>query len=157
MRVVARDGVAKLSHRSVAAEAAVPKSAATYHFASLDDLLVAALGSQTETLVAAMPQVPPGSDLRWFADALVGLFRDNRDRVVAGYELYLLAARRPTLRPGVRPWLDLLADLARQHTDDPTRSRACVAVVDGYFLQHLAGGTVPDPDELERLLGAALG
>ena len=157
MRVIARDGVAKVSHRSVAAEAGIPKSAASYHFSSLDDLLIAALRSQTEELVAAMPNVPPDSDLRWFAGALVRLFQDNRDRVVAGHELYLLAARRPTLRPAVALWLELLTTLAQHHTDDPTNVRACVAIVDGYFFQHLATGTTPDTDELERLLRTALG
>ena len=156
LRVVARDGVAGVSHRSVAAEAGVSKSAVSYHFATLDDLLTAALTSHTEQLVAAMPLVPAGGDLRWFADELVRLFLENRDRVIAGYELYLLAARRPGLRAGVQPWLDLLTGLARHHTGDAARVQTCVAAIDGYFVQHLARGGTPDPDELERLLRTAL-
>lgn len=156
LRVVARSGVAGVSHRSVAAEAGVSKSAVTYHFATLDDLLTAALGAQTEQLVAAMPGTPAGGGLRWLADELVRLFLDNRDRVVAGYELYLLAARRPGLRPGVARWLDLLTDLARQHTADPERVATCVAAIDGYFVQHLATGRPPDADELERVLRTAV-
>ena len=157
LRVVARSGVVGVTHRSVAAEAGVSKSAVTYHFASLDDLLTAALGSQAEELVAAMPDAPAGGDLRWFADELVRLFLGNRDRVVAGYELYLLAARRPGLRAGVARWLDLLTDLARHHTRDEERVRTCVAAIDGYFVQHLATGRPPDADGLERVLRTALG
>lgn len=43
IRVVERGGIAALSHRTVAAEADVPLGSTTYHFATLDDLLVAAL------------------------------------------------------------------------------------------------------------------
>lgn len=156
LQVVARDGVAGVSHRSVAAEAGLPHSAASHHFGSIDELLTAALRSQTEQLVAAMPHVPTDSDLRWFAAELVRLFHDNRDRVAAGYELYLLAARRPALRPGVELWLELLADLARHHTRDPLRVQTCVAAVDGYFLQRLATAAAPDAEELERLLHVTL-
>ena len=43
IRIVELKGIAALSHRAVAAEADVPLGSTTYHFASLDDLLVAAL------------------------------------------------------------------------------------------------------------------
>lgn len=43
IRVVGAKGIAGLSHRSVAAEADVPLGSTTYHFKTLDDLLVAAL------------------------------------------------------------------------------------------------------------------
>ncbi|WP_425280474.1 hypothetical protein [Patulibacter medicamentivorans] len=40
--------------------------------------------------------------------------RDHRSRTIAGYELYLLAARRPALREGATTWL--AARLARSRT-----------------------------------------
>jgi hypothetical protein len=43
LQVVAREGVAGVSHRAVAREAGLPATAAAYHFASIDDLLTAAL------------------------------------------------------------------------------------------------------------------
>ena len=43
IRIVELKGIDALSHRTVAAEADVPLGSTTYHFASLDDLLVAAL------------------------------------------------------------------------------------------------------------------
>ncbi|MCH6159628.1 TetR/AcrR family transcriptional regulator [Streptomyces marispadix] len=43
IRIVELKGIAALSHRTVAAEAGVPLGSTTYHFAGLDDLLVAAL------------------------------------------------------------------------------------------------------------------
>lgn len=48
IRVVGAKGIAGLSHRSVAAEADVPLGSTTYHFETLDDLLVAALRQANE-------------------------------------------------------------------------------------------------------------
>ena len=48
LAVVERDGVAGVSHRAVAREAGVPASSALYYFATLDDLLVAALTAAAE-------------------------------------------------------------------------------------------------------------
>ncbi len=42
-------------------------------------------------------------------------------RLLAEYELYLLAARRPELRTSTRRWLDAIAGYALRYTDDPVR------------------------------------
>jgi DNA-binding transcriptional regulator YbjK len=157
LQVVARDGAAAVTHASVAAAAGLGRSAVSHHFASIDDLLAAALSSGTEQLVAGMPPLDGGGGTAWFATALVDLFEADPGRVAAGYELYLLAARQPGLRPAVARWTDLLADLAGRHTTDPDAARAWATAVDGYFLQHLAHGTRPAAAELERLLRAVAG
>ncbi|WP_032796765.1 TetR/AcrR family transcriptional regulator, partial [Streptomyces sp. HCCB10043] len=54
LTVIAADGMAGLSHRTVAAEADVPLGSTTYHFASLDELLVAALRRCNENFVQAL-------------------------------------------------------------------------------------------------------
>jgi TetR/AcrR family transcriptional regulator, regulator of biofilm formation and stress response len=154
--VVAREGLAGVTHGAVAAEAGLPRSAVSHHFASLDDLLAAALRSGTEALIADVAHVPRGSGPEWFAAELVRLFDGNRARVAAAYELYTLAARRPALRDAVALWLGLLADLAAHHTDDPRRARAFAAAVDGYFLQCLATGTAPQVGQLQELLDLAM-
>ena len=38
LRVIEREGVAGVTHRTVATEAGVPTTSTTYHFTSLDDL-----------------------------------------------------------------------------------------------------------------------
>ena len=159
LQVVARDGAAAVTHASVAAAAGLGRSAVSHHFASIDDLLAAALRSGTEQLAAAVPRPDDraGADLGWFTAALVDYFETDAGRVAAGYELYLLAARQPGLRPAVARWTDLLAELADRHTGDPDAARAWVTAVDGYFLQHLAHGTRPAAAELERVLRAAAG
>lgn len=156
LRVVARKGITGVTHRSVATEAGLPGSAVSHHFASLDDLLAAALRSQTEQLVAAMTDPAADRDLGWFAAELVRLFRDDGDGVAARYELYLRAARHPGTRSSVDLWLGLLTDLARRHTDDPARITTCIAAVDGYFVQRIATGTPPDADEVEQILRTTL-
>lgn len=157
LRVLARDGVAGVSHRAVADEAGVAKSAVGYHFTDLDALLAAVLAHQARVVAAALPDVPAGADLAWLADLLCAELRADRDRVVAGYELSLQAARRPALRGAVELWIDALTAVARAHTDDEDRVRACVAVLDGWTVQVLATGAEADPRALERLLRAALG
>jgi DNA-binding transcriptional regulator YbjK len=157
LQVVARDGAAAVTHASVAAAAGLGRSAVSHHFDSIGDLLAAALSSGTEQLAVAMPRPDDGAGVGWFATALVDLFEADPGRVAAGYELYLLAARRPGLRPAVARWTDLLAGLAGRHTTDPDAARAWAAAVDGYFLAHLAHGTRPAADELERLLRAVAG
>ncbi|MFC4497290.1 TetR/AcrR family transcriptional regulator [Streptomyces ovatisporus] len=54
IRIAEFKGIAGLSHRTVAAEADVPLGSTTYHFASLDDLLVAALEQVTREPSSAM-------------------------------------------------------------------------------------------------------
>ncbi|MYR60896.1 TetR family transcriptional regulator, partial [Streptomyces sp. SID625] len=54
IRVVGAKGIAGLSHRTVAAEADVPLGSTTYHFATLDDLLVAALRQADESFAQAV-------------------------------------------------------------------------------------------------------
>lgn len=48
IRVVGERGIVGLSHRSVAVEADVPLGSTTYHFSTLDELLVAALRQANE-------------------------------------------------------------------------------------------------------------
>ncbi|WP_026424607.1 TetR/AcrR family transcriptional regulator [Actinokineospora inagensis] len=152
LRVVERDGVAGVSHRSVAGEAAVPPASVTYHFATLDDLLVAALVWSAEDLAASIRDViessrikgsgPAGAVAELLADAL----GPHRGRTVAQYELYLLAARRPALRPAARLWIDVLTSLGRQ--PDEVGFRAFLAAVDGMLTQGLIDDEPPTAAEL---------
>ncbi|MCZ4096223.1 TetR family transcriptional regulator [Streptomyces sp. So13.3] len=62
IRVVGERGIAGLSHRSVAAEADVPLGSTTYHFATLDDLLVAALRQANEGFAQSIKDSPLFAD-----------------------------------------------------------------------------------------------
>lgn len=104
IRVVGAKGIAGLSHRSVAAEADVPLGSTTYHFASLDELLIAALRRSNENFARAMREsealLAPDADLAEELARLLGeWFSGGRGRPELEYELYLAALRRPRCGP----------------------------------------------------------
>ncbi|WP_031081985.1 TetR/AcrR family transcriptional regulator [Streptomyces sp. NRRL WC-3549] len=144
LRVVADRGIAGLSHRTVAAEADVPLGSTTYHFASLDELLVAALRRCNErfarTLRESARLADPEADL---ADELTRLlgewFGGERRATELEYELYLAALRRPALRPVAAEWTDEAGALIARRTD-PATARALVALLDGISLQVMLTG-----------------
>nr|WP_078887702.1 TetR family transcriptional regulator [Streptomyces sp. NRRL S-118] len=166
IRVVGRSGIAGLTHRTVAAEADVPLGSTTYHFSSLDELLVAALRQANEGFAATVRDSGALADPRADpADALARLMGrwlgGERTGVELEYELYLAALRRPALRPVAAEWTDgVVAALA--HRTDPVTARALAALMDGICLQVLLTGAPYDEpyarDVLARLLaGPATG
>ncbi|MFE4636158.1 TetR/AcrR family transcriptional regulator [Streptomyces sp. NPDC056773] len=144
IRVVAARGIAGLSHRSVAAEADVPLGSTTYHFKTLDDLLVAALRQANEGFARAVADsaalADPDADLAGALAALLGEFLGaDRSRAELEYELYLAALRRPALRPVAAEWCEAVSAELSARTD-PATARALVAVMDGISLQVLLTG-----------------
>jgi DNA-binding transcriptional regulator YbjK len=148
IRVAGARGLAGLSHRSVAAEADVPLGSTTYHFATLDELTVAALrqaGKGFATVIAARGgPTGPDTDLAAELAGLAGAWlAGDPTGAKLEYELYLAALRRPALRPVAAEWSrDLTARLTRR--TDPATARALVAVLDGICLQTLLTGAPYD-------------
>ncbi|MFB7507745.1 TetR/AcrR family transcriptional regulator [Streptomyces broussonetiae] len=143
IRVVGRDGIAGLSHRSVAAEADVPLGSTTYHFATLEELMVAALRQANEgfgrMLAERLPQGGRGDLAAELAGALGAWLGGDRTGVELEYELYLAALRRPALRPVAAEWTEDAAALLARRTD-PVTARALLALMDGICLQVLLTG-----------------
>ncbi|WP_314172881.1 TetR/AcrR family transcriptional regulator [Streptomyces winkii] len=156
IRIVELKGIGALSHRSVAAEAGVPLGSTTYHFAGLDDLLVAALEEVCGGPRSAMKDweealseaggvaAPAGSGPRArkpLADVLTRLLEQyasgDRGRMRVEYELYLAALRRPALQPVAAAWLDDMVDVIGRHTADTATASVLVALIDGLLLQLL--------------------
>lgn len=159
-----RDGLAGFTHRAVAAEAGVALASATYHFQGIDDLAVSAILEATEAFTAAIREraaepSPAGyagePSLAGYAAALADELAHHRGRVVAGYELYLLAARRPALREAATAWLRAGTDPFLDGVD-PLRRRAFLAAVDAVCLEALLAATPPAAPEIEELLAHAL-
>lgn len=160
IRVVGRSGIAGLSHRTVAAEADVPLGSTTYRFASLDELLVAALRRTNEGFAAAVREsgalADPGTDLAAELARLMGQWlAGGRTGVELEYELYLAALRRPALRPVAAEWTDGVVTALSARTDRAT-ARALVALMDGICLQVLLTDTVYDEDHAAEMLGRLL-
>ncbi|NUS72898.1 MAG: TetR family transcriptional regulator [Corynebacteriales bacterium] len=158
LTIVRRDGAAGVTHRTVAKQAGITTSLTLYYFATLDDLLVAALTSITETYTHRIRQLIDTED-----DPLDGLARliaesagAGRERALAERELSTLAARRPALRPAARSWRDNVAELAQTQTDDPDAIEAFVALCDGLCTAILLSDHDADPDHIRAVLSKTL-
>ncbi|MBV2355160.1 TetR family transcriptional regulator [Streptomyces sp. J2-1] len=163
IRVVGRAGIAGLSHRTAAAEADVPLGSTTYHFATLDELLVAALRQTNEnfarTLDACLLEraagAPDGDLAADLARALGLWLGGDRTGVELEYELYLAALRRPALRPVAAEWTEETAARLARRTD-PATARALLALMDGICLQVLLTGGSYDEGEAREALGRVI-
>lgn len=154
LQVIEREGVGGVSHRSVAKLAGVSPSAAIHHFATLDDLLVAAVISANEESIQAVSAV---DDVDGLADLLAEQVVDNRSSFVATFELYLLAARRPALRPEAQRWIASVQDAARRLGADETGVLALTAALDGLGIQTLVTDGKPDRKRVTAALRRTLG
>ncbi|WP_117198561.1 TetR/AcrR family transcriptional regulator [Nocardiopsis sp. TNDT3] len=159
LRVIERDGVSGATHRTVAGEAGVPASSVAYYFATLDDLLVAALTVASDSYIAQLRRVmdADGDDLATLAQLIAEAAGPDRRRALAERELTLLAARRPALRPMALRWRQTLTEIARRHTDDPVAVEAFPSVSDGLCARVLLGGDTPTVGEIEAVLRHTLG
>ncbi len=151
--VIEREGVGKVTHRNVTRVAGLPSTSAAYHFASINDLLEAALLHADEQSHLALVEVSAADDpVHALADWLVTDFETDRSRCIAEFELFLYAARTPALRPAARRWMTDLATLVGSWTDDPRTIVTMCAYVDGLILQALVTGEAPQVDELTSTL-----
>lgn len=155
LAVLEREGLAGLTHRAVAAEAGVPVASATYHFAGIDDLAVSAILEATEEFVRGVRERSEGASVTGYAAALADELAHHRGRVIAGYELYLLAARRPALRAAATSWTSAGTEGILEGVD-PVRRQAFLAAVDEVCLRALLRDAPPDAGDIETLLRHAL-
>ncbi|MFI6346777.1 TetR/AcrR family transcriptional regulator [Streptomyces sp. NPDC050560] len=158
--VIGAHGVAGLTHRTVAAAADVPLGSTTYHFATLDDLLAAALRELNDQFAAQVRRSPvvhdPGGDLADQLAAAIGFWLSGEPtRVELEYEVYLAALRRPALRPVAEEWCAALTGLLRARTD-PVTARALAALTDGICLQVLLTGARYDEAYAREMLARLL-
>lgn len=177
LRIVARTGPEVLTHRRVAEEAGVPLAATTYWFASKDELVAEAYALAAARDVARIGEVaadlerdglPSGDDLAERLAALAAReLHGERSSLIAGYALWLEAARRPALRVTSRAWTDAYVALAAvmmgaagsAHPQDD--ARLLVAALDGLVLEQLARDEPAFESDvlrpaLARLIGALL-
>jgi TetR/AcrR family transcriptional regulator, regulator of biofilm formation and stress response len=122
IRLIGREGVDGVTHRAVALEAGVSLSSTTYHYASRDEIVSAALrhvadleieriARDAEALAEGHADVPSIARAltAWLAEQVRG---DELLRVRAGYHLQLEAARRPELRAIHVAWGQAVQELA---------------------------------------------
>nr|WP_246222483.1 TetR family transcriptional regulator [Phytoactinopolyspora limicola] len=158
--VIAEHGVDGLTHRKVAAAAGVPLGSTTYHFATLDDLVAAALEKAAERSVAQLRawerSLDPAADLaRELAAFVIRSVRENRADTMAEYNLYALALHRPHLRQAAVDWDNALAEVLQARTDSLTGKMVAILLC-GLLMQVVLVADVPDEKEIARLIDRAL-
>jgi DNA-binding transcriptional regulator YbjK len=159
-------GFDAIRHRAVADHAGLPLASTTYYFASLEDLVTAAVDRTSRDELAEGRQqlaelgsgpAPAGELVELVLDLLLGPeSRDGGlDAVLLRYERLVGAGRRPYLAPLMRELrgeLDALltAILARSgHPMDASALRDLVSLVDGAVISALIEAD-PDPRAAAR-------
>ena len=175
VRIVAREGVAAVTHRGVAAEADVALSSTTWHFATKADILEAALHWTARHEVERIGAIADRLDDQEFdpavwaeelGDWLVEQLTDQREVAVALYRLQVELLGSPGAIAVHREWGEgLLAIGARalERTGTPDGDvdvRLIVAVLDGLRMGVLNSGEQDDEwlrAAVRRQLQALLG
>jgi DNA-binding transcriptional regulator YbjK len=163
VRLLVRDGLGAITHRAVAREAEVPLAATTYYFASKDELVTEALAILVEDEIGRIAQraAALGDDIsspsRSAAAVAEVLFpdADSAAALLAKFEVYLEASRRPGLRATAAHWLRAFEQLAESSLELAGSSDAkrlaplLVAGIDGLLVHRLSEGI--DDLEVEHL------
>jgi DNA-binding transcriptional regulator YbjK len=175
VRIVAREGVAAVTHRRVAAEAGVALSSTTWHFASKAEILEAALQWTADSEVDRMGAIAerlgaaafdPAAWAQELGEWLIEQVTTDRDTAVALYRLQVELLGSPRALAVHREWGARLLEVgnrALEHSATPTPEldvRLVVAALDGLRMSVLNSG---DPDvewlrlAVRRQLQALLG
>ncbi|MHA6792209.1 TetR/AcrR family transcriptional regulator [Pseudonocardia bannensis] len=159
-------GFDAVRHRAVAERAGLPLASTTYYFASLDDLVTAAVEiTGREELAEGRAQLDRLSGRPEDSSALVELVLDQLlgpesrdgglDAVLLRYERLVGAGRRPYLAPLMRELRGELDTLLTEvlgragRTPDPAELRRLVSLVDGTVISALIEAD-PDPRAAAR-------
>ena len=151
--LVLTEGPDAVSHRSVAAAAGVPLAATTYYFASLADLLVAAVERAADDELAAVAELvdalprrrrSPASAAEIVLGIVLGPRRRSDAAIQAHYERFLASGRHPAVRPVLqrsRRRVDaLLTDALDRCGHAGADTAHLVAVLDGTAISALVEG-----------------
>jgi DNA-binding transcriptional regulator YbjK len=162
--VIAEHGVARTTHRHIAAQAGVPLGSITYHFASLTDLMAQAFARHVEQQGVVFEQLFEGVETHeQFVETLVGLVHGGPERhrgAVLGFELHLAALRDPGLRDLTQAWTDDSRTVLARFSG-PARAARLDALLEG-MIMHALLTTAPESreatrDAIEQTLGPADG
>lgn len=161
VQIVAERGVGGATHRAIAQRAGVPPSTTTYFFASIDELILAAIQRFTLTRVeqfTAMAALLRSEDrtphevATLFAEALTSAPITHE---IAQFEAYLDAGRRePGHASGIADVVHAfegvaISALQAMGVERPeVAAPALVALADGYSLRRIALGQRQDPAQV---------
>lgn len=136
--VLGRHGAARLTVRATEDAAGLPHGSIRHHFGDRAAMVVALFGHLAER-EGAQVDCPVAASLEHWLGA-------GRNLTLARYELFLMAARDPTLRsPLIQARERFVAIAAKRF--GPSAAPAIVAALDGVTLDALVRGQ-PDPERL---------
>ena len=152
--MLARDGVAATSHRTIAREADVPLGSTTYHFAGLDDLVRAAFEKHVEMMADSFEArlraaAGPEEVVEALLDAAFEDLTASPAALALTYELYGSAARRPEVRALTEWWMARAHAALRLHVDAET-AEVLDVLLEGYMVHISISRRPPSRDEVRR-------
>jgi AcrR family transcriptional regulator len=160
IRIVAAQGVRRLTYRAVAQEAGVTHGTVQHHFANLDELLEAALEHCVEISLAGSALIPDSGRIEDFVATLGDSVRNTLDEQVFQFELVLESLRRPELRPHIDRYYENYRETTRTSLrrlglpDDLDTVDIVFSALDGLVFRAvtLGGGDLTNLDaKLDRL------
>ncbi|HEY0000075.1 MAG TPA: TetR family transcriptional regulator [Actinoplanes sp.] len=146
LTTIADRGVAGTTHREIARAADVPLGSMTYHFASLDEILMEAFTRHADAVAQIFDQrMAAAADRDAAVEAVItmvceDLFGSQNDLVLT-VELYAAAARNPALKAVTQAWMQRSRRALERHFD-ATTARELDALIEGLTL-HNALSTDP--------------
>lgn len=157
VRLIGTGGLSALTHRAVAEAAQVPLGSTTYYFADRDDLIRRTMEHAVETEAERLTAIVEGFDGPLTVDTSVQLLTEMFfDKTIADplydlalFELFLEAARNPTVRDLTVAWSAVIADLTDRvlPPTDPALPREqavqiVAALIDGLMLEEASNQTL---------------
>ena len=145
------EGAASLTHRAVAAKAGTSLAATTYHFDTLDDLLVAAFERLSERTVARIASYTDAvlDGRRDLVEAAMEFAESDNPREGFGSigmtELVHAATRHGRLHEPVRRYVEQLGGVFAPYVGS-ANARTLVHALTGVVMHHVAG----DPNSTRR-------
>lgn len=157
IRLVAREGLGRLTYRSLTAEAGVSQGSLRHHFADLDAVLEAGLERCFQIWSRRLPT--PIASIQDIFDGLFVLIRERPDAIAFQVEVFLGARHNRALRDlAVRHETayrsEIRAALAQSHLPtDPELVDMLVYLAEGVaYRQVVFGGEVCPPDRDARVV-----
>ncbi|MEJ3658823.1 TetR family transcriptional regulator [Actinomycetes bacterium KLBMP 9759] len=147
LRIVERHGLPAVSQRAVAQEAQVPPSAVLYYFATVDDLILATFAFCNDRYIDRLEEIaaaPEETRLGLLADDIASGAQAGRGRMLAEFDLLLLAARRPDMDAELQRWSDAVDAVVDALGVPPAQRPAFGAALDGFFLRCAIAPRPPD-------------
>jgi DNA-binding transcriptional regulator YbjK len=159
LSVLARDGVAGITHRAIGEAADVPLGSITYHFATLGDIVDLAFETHVDKLASRfemrLASCQPGTDvIECIVAAITDDLAAHPNELAVTYELYGDAVRRTANKRLTQHWMERAEDALAQHFDRAT-ARLIDVVIEGLMV-HMSIAQQPiSKDEVRALLTTA--